>query len=91
MPKKKSTKKQVEETVKVTGELVIETVKDLLHAGNIRRITIKDDKGKKVFDFPLTFGIIGAIISAPLAILATLIVLAKEYTITVVKEVEDAK
>ncbi len=91
MPKKKSTKKQVEETVKVTGELVIETVKDLLHAGNIRRITIKDDKGKKVFDFPLTFGIIGAIISAPLAILATLIVLAKEYTITVVKEVEKEK
>lgn len=91
MPRKKTTKKQVKETIKVTGELVVETIKDLIRQGNIRKITIKDEKGKKVFDFPLTFGIIGALISAPLAILATLLVLAKEYTITVVKEVEEEK
>jgi hypothetical protein len=71
------------ETMKVTGESLLDTVKRLLHEGNVRKIQILDKKGKVEFDFPLTFGVVGALISAPLAILATLIVLAKEYTIKI--------
>ncbi len=71
------------ETMKVTGENLLDTVKKLLHEGNVRKIQIVDKNGKTVFDFPMTFGVVGALISAPLAILATLIVLAKEYTIKV--------
>ncbi|HRN71034.1 MAG TPA: DUF4342 domain-containing protein [Candidatus Woesebacteria bacterium] len=83
-----NTEKTFTETIQVTGEKLVETVKQLLHAGNIRKIQIIDSKGKTVFDFPLTFGVLGALISAPLAILATLIVLAKEYTIRVEREVK---
>ncbi len=71
------------ETVKVTGETLLETLKKLLHEGNVRKITILDKKGKVVFHFPLTFGVLGFLISAPLTALATLIVLAKEYTLKV--------
>lgn len=85
--RKSSTKKRVVETMKATGDTLVDVIKKILHEGNIRKITIKDEKGKKVFDFALTFGVLGAIISAPLTALATLIVLAKEYTITVEKEV----
>lgn len=77
------TEKTFTETIQVTGEKLLETVKKLLHEGNVRKIHIVDQKGKTVFDFPMNFGILGALISAPLAILATLIVLAKEYTIRV--------
>jgi hypothetical protein len=78
-----ATEKTFTETMKVTGENLLDTVKRLLHEGNVRKIQIVDKNGKNVFDFPMTFGIVGALISAPLAILATLIVLAKEYTIKV--------
>lgn len=78
-----ATEKTFTETIQVTGEKLLETVKKLLHEGNVRKIQIVDTKGKTVFDFPMTFGVLGALISAPLAILATLIVLAKDYTIRV--------
>lgn len=76
------------ETIQVTGEKLLATVKQLLHEGNVRKIQILNKEGKVEFDFPMTFGVVGALISAPLAILATLIVLAKEYTIRV-ERVED--
>ena len=87
MEEKTTTKEQVTETIKVTGEKVLEIVKKLLHEGNIRKIKIQDKLGTVIFEFPMTFGVLGAIISAPLMILATLIVLAKEYTITVERTV----
>jgi hypothetical protein len=83
-----TTKEQVTETIKVTSEKLLEVVKKLLHEGNIRKIKIQDKTGAVIFEFPMTFGVLGAIISAPLMILATLIVLAKEYTITVERIIE---
>lgn len=76
------------ETMKVTGETLLDTVKKLLHEGNVRKITILDKKGEVVFNFPLTFGVLGFLISAPLTALAALIVLAKEYTLKIEREGE---
>jgi hypothetical protein len=81
-------KSEFTETIKVGGDKVIEVVKKLLHEGNIRKIKILDKDGGTVFEFPMTFGVVGALISAPLAVLATFIVLAKEYTLTVERTVE---
>ena len=75
------------ETIKVGGEKVLEVVKKLLHEGNVRKIKIQDKSGGTIFEFPMTFGVVGALISAPLAVLATFIVLVKEYTITVERTV----
>ncbi|CAN5221376.1 hypothetical protein BH09PAT2_BH09PAT2_02670 [soil metagenome] len=79
------------ETIKVTGETLIETLKKLLNEGNIRRIIIKDENDKILIEFPMTFGVIGAVLSPVLTVLATLIVLFKEYTITVERVVDENK
>ena len=84
-----SARETVVETIKVTGETLIETLKKLLKEGNIRRIIIKDDQGKVLFEFPMTFGVIGAIIAPMLTAVATLIVLFKEYSITVERVVNE--
>ncbi len=78
-----SAQETVVETIKVTGESLIATLKKLLNEGNIRRIIIKDEHDKVLIEFPMTFGVIGAVLSPVLMVLATLIVLFKEYTITV--------
>ncbi len=78
------------ETIKVTGDTLMETLKKLLKEGNIRRIIIKE-QDKVLFEFPMTFGVIGAILSPMLMVLATLIVLFKEYTITVERIAEKSK
>ena len=50
------------EEFEVTGEKVVETVKELVRQGNIRRITIKDSDGRSLIEVPLTLGVVGAMI-----------------------------
>ncbi len=78
----------VVETIKVTGETLLETLKKLLKEGNIRRIVIKDEQDKVLIEFPMTLGVISAVLSPVLTVLATLIVLFKEYTITVERVID---
>ncbi len=84
-----SARETVVETIKVTGETLLETLKKLLKEGNIRRIVIKDEQDKVLIEFPMTLGVIGAVLSPVLTVLATLIVLFKEYTITVERIVDE--
>jgi len=67
----------------VTGEKVVETVKELVRQGNIRRITIKDSDGKSLIEVPLTFGVVGALILPVWAALGALAALVTECTIVV--------
>ncbi len=71
------------ETMKVTGNKVVEVVKKLIHEGNVRKIKIHDKDGKQVFEMPMTFGVVGALISASLTAIAAFLVLAHDYTISV--------
>ena len=68
---------------RVSGAGLVDKIKQLLHEGNIRRITVKDGTGKVVFDFPLTLGVVGALVAPQLAVIAALVALAREYTIVV--------
>ena len=38
-------------------------VKELIEEGNVRKITIKDKTGKEIAQFPLTVGVVGALLS----------------------------
>jgi len=51
----------------VNGEELLAKIKELIHAGNIRRIIIKDRDGKTMIEFPLTFGVVGAVLAPTLA------------------------
>lgn len=79
-----------EETFRVNGEQLLQKVKDLIKEGNIRRITIKDKSGKTFVEFPLTIGVVGALIAPVLAAIGAIAALVTECTITVEREV-DAK
>ena len=46
------------EEFSVSGEELISKVKELIHEGNIRRITIKKKNGDTVMEIPLNLGIV---------------------------------
>jgi hypothetical protein len=87
MPKiKKTEKKFKEETFKVEGTKLLEKVKELIKAGNVRSIVIKDKNGKEIVQVPLTLGVIGAAIAPALAAIGAIAALVTECTVTVVRE-----
>ncbi len=67
----------------VSSDDLVKTVKKLLHEGNIRRIIIKDEKGKILLDLPATVGLIGAVIAPWLAALGVIGAIATKCTIVV--------
>lgn len=71
------------EEFEVTGEKVVETVKRLVHEGNIRRITIKDGNGQSLIEIPLTFGVVGAVLLPVWAAVGALAALVTRCTIVV--------
>lgn len=84
MSAKKKTSKT--ETFKVTGENLIKKIKELVKQGNVRKITIKDKKGKTLIVIPLTIGVVGAVIAPVLAAVGAIAALVTECTISVERE-----
>lgn len=81
------TKKQsTETTFKVKGEELLKKVKELIREGNVRRITIKDKKGKTIIVIPLTIGVVGAVLAPVLAAIGAIAALVSECTISVERE-----
>ncbi|HYM65237.1 MAG TPA: DUF4342 domain-containing protein [Candidatus Sulfotelmatobacter sp.] len=79
-------KKKITETYNITGEHLVEKVKELIHEGNVRRIIIKNKEGKTLIEFPLTFGVVGALIAPVLAAVGAVAALVSECSITVERE-----
>ena len=48
--------------IHVSGDQLVAKVKEILHEGNIRRISIKNAQGTPIFDVPLTLGVAGALL-----------------------------
>ena len=80
---KRKTKTTGKEEFKVRGEELLKKVKELIREGDVRKITISDKKGKEIASFPLTVGVIGAIIAPVLAAVGAIAALLTECTLTV--------
>ncbi len=76
------TAKTVWESFKADGETVIEKLKALLHEGNVRRVIVQHD-GRTVAEFPLTVGVVGAVLAPVVAAVGALVALLKDCTIQV--------
>jgi len=76
------------EEFKVNGEELISRIKKLIHAGNIRRIMIKDKDGRTVMEIPLTIGVVGALLAPTLAAVGAIAALIAETTVVVEKSDE---
>ena len=64
------------ERIEVAADELVSTIKDLLKEGNVRRVTVRNKDGKKLFSVPMTAGVaVGgvAVLAAPtLAALAAI-------------------
>ena len=80
----------VYEEFKVLGKELVDKVGQLIHAGNVRRIIVKDDKGNTFMEIPLTVATVGAIAVPVLAGLGAIAALIANFTLGVEKVKEDA-
>jgi len=70
------------ESFKVAGQQLVEAVKKLVHEGNVRRVTIKHGE-HTIAEFPLTVGVIGAVLAPLLAAVAAIAAATQECTVEV--------
>ncbi len=68
------------------GDKVLAKVKELIREGNVRRIIIKNEDGNTLIEFPVTIGVVGALLAPPLAAVGALAALLTKCTIVVVKK-----
>ena len=74
------------EDIKVAGEQAVETVKNLVKEGNVRRITVKNSTGETVLSIPLTIGVVGVAIAPMLAAIGAVASLMTECTLSIERE-----
>ena len=74
------------ETFNINGEELLNKIKELIKEGNIRKITINDKTGKELMSFPLSVGVVGALLAPVLAAIGALAALIGECTIAVERE-----
>jgi hypothetical protein len=70
----------------VDGDRLIAKLKELLHEGTIRRITIKNEDGNVLIDFPLTIGVVGVLLAPQLAAVGAIAALVTRCTLVVEKD-----
>lgn len=78
----------IKETFSIKGEQLLNKIKELIEEGNVRKITIHDKSGKEIMSFPLTIGVVGAVLAPVLAAIGALAALIGECTISVEREEE---
>ena len=71
------------EEFSVNGDQVVEKVKQLIKEGNVRRVIIKNEKGESIMEFPVTAGVVGALLLPTLAALGAAGALMAQCTIAV--------
>lgn len=73
------------EEFRVDGDVLVAKIKEIIHAGNVRRIIIKNEKGETLIEFPLTVGVVGAVLLPVWAAIGAIAALAAKFTIVVEK------
>ena len=74
------------ETFQIKAEQLVNKIKELIAEGNIRKITINDKNDKEIMSFPLTIGVVGAVLAPILAAIGALAALIGDCSITVERE-----
>lgn len=77
-----SKRSRVEE-FQLTGDQLVASIKELMHEGNIRRISIRTSSGVTLLEIPLVVGLAGAIFVPLWAALGALAALIAKCTLVV--------
>jgi DNA-binding HxlR family transcriptional regulator len=70
------------ESIKAESGQLFERLKELVHEGNVRRVVVQH-QGRTVPEFPLTAGVLGALIAPVAAAIGAIAALLKDCTIAV--------
>jgi len=70
------------ETVELKGDQLLKRIQALVEEGNVRRVRVRQ-KDRVVAEFPLTVGVVGAVLAPVAAAVGALAALLAEYTIEV--------
>jgi hypothetical protein len=71
------------ERIRIRGEELLGKVRELIHEGNTRRITVIGDDGATLLEIPLTAGVVGAVVAPVLVAVGAIAALATNYTLLV--------
>ena len=74
------------EEFSVSGDKLVEKVKEIIEEGNARRIIIRNEKKEIVAEFPLTAGAVGILLAPALAALGAIAALLTKCTLIVEKK-----
>jgi hypothetical protein len=77
------------EIIKLQGVELLEKLKQIIHEGNARKITVKQGD-RIVAEFPLTAGVVGAVFAPILAAIGALVALLKDCSIEVERVAPDS-
>ncbi|WKZ83415.1 MAG: DUF4342 domain-containing protein [Acidimicrobiia bacterium] len=71
------------EEFSVRGEELLAKVKELVREGNVRRLVIADADGRTLVEFPLTIGVVGALLLPMAAAVGAIAAVVTDCTIRV--------
>ena len=76
------TEKSWWQTIEAKGGAAVDQLKHLIAEGNIRKVRVRQ-KDHVVAEFPLTVGLVGAVLAPPLAAIGAVVALVTECSIEV--------
>lgn len=86
-------KKTTSEQFEVAGDHLLTKVRELVHEGNVRRISLKREDGTTLLEFPLNAGLAVTVLTAALApvlvAIGAIAAVLTQVTLVVEREVED--
>jgi hypothetical protein len=75
----------VTEKIKVTADKLYETVRNLIHEGNVRRLIVRQGE-RTIMEIPLTVAAVGVLVAPLLAAIGALAALAYDYELEIERE-----
>src|SRR3989442_5723035 len=77
------------EKIQVSADKMVETVKRLIHEGNVRRLVVRQGD-RTIMEIPLTIAAVGVLVAPLLAAIGALAAVAGDYTLEVERKKEQA-
>lgn len=73
------------EEFQFSGDTLLGKVKDIIRAGNVRRVVIKNEEGRALIDIPLSVGVVGTLLAPQLAAIGAIAALVLRGSIVIEK------
>jgi hypothetical protein len=74
---------------RLSGEELLQKVRELVHEGRVRHLILKDEQGRTLIEVPLALGVVGALIAPVWAALGAVAALVSHVTLVVVREPDE--